>query len=571
MSMPDETLVERMYRRARQTPDALAVLFTAEDGSEEHITVGQFHEQALAFAQAFDRAGLVPGDLVVLVLRHSPALLAAFWGAIYLGAIPSIFPFLTEKLDGDIYRGQVRQLVTHAQARAVVTFPEFKHELERLLAGGPCQVLNTFDLQTGAAAAGPGLEAAAALPTSTAFLQHSSGTTGLQKGVALSHRAVLNQVRAYSEAIDLAPEDVIVSWLPLYHDMGLIAGFVMPLVAGAPLVLLSPFHWVRDPASLMRAIHRHRGTICWLPNFAYNHSVRAIRERDLQELDLSHWRLIINCSEPVHHDSHRLFLQRFGPYGVKDEALATCYAMAENTFAVTQSTPSEPAHVDWVDRDLLQRAGQALEQPAHAPGAISVVSCGYPIAGTDVSILDKSGGPLGEREIGEIVIRSNCMLSEYYRRPDISREAFVGGWYRTGDMGYLASGQLYITGRKKDLIIVGGKNIYPQDVEAVAAGVAGTYPGRAVAFGVLDERLGTEGIVLICELNGEVSATERKRIESELRQRVLQALGVTLSDLRLVETRWLLKTSSGKIARSLNREKYLDEFVSRPMEPERPS
>lgn len=570
--MTDETLVERMYRRAQRSPDALAVLFTAEDGSEEPITVGQFHHQALAFAHAFEHAGLGPGDLVVLVLRHSPALLAAFWGAIYLGAIPSIFPFLTEKLDGDIYRGQVRQLVTNARAQAVVTFPEFKHELDQLLADGSCQVLDTFELQArGGEEAAVGNETPAALPGSTAFLQHSSGTTGLQKGVALSHRAVLNQIRAYSEAIELAPDDVIVSWLPLYHDMGLIAGFVMPLVAGVPLVLLSPFHWVRDPASLMRAIHRHRGTICWLPNFAYNHSVRAIRERDLQGLELSHWRLIINCSEPVRYESHRQFLQRFGPYGLKEEALATCYAMAENTFAVTQSTPSEAAHVDWVDLEQLMTIGQAAVRPAHAPGATPVVSCGYPIAGTDVTILGKLGNPAGERKVGEIVIRSNCMLTEYYRRPDISREAFAGEWYGTGDMGYLAGGQLYLTGRKKDLIIVGGKNIYPQDVEAVAAGVAGTYPGRAVAFGVLDERLGTEGIVLICELNGQASAAERKRIETQLRQGVLQALGVTLSDLRLVDARWLLKTSSGKIARSLNREKYLQEFAGRAMVPQPPS
>lgn len=561
--MPDGTLVDAVRRRAQQSPEALALVFIAEDGAEAPVTARQFDEQALCYAGALARAGVQHGDLVILVLRHSPDLLAAFWGALYLGAIPSIFPFLTEKLDGAIYRDQVRQLVAHAQARAVVTFPGFKRELQQLLAGGQCIVLDTGELQIGPG--GPITDigvASDANPEEIAFLQHSSGTTGLQKGVALSHRAVLNQIEAYSQAIALQAQDVIVSWLPLYHDMGLIAGFVMPLVAGVPLVLLSPFHWVRDPATLLRAVHRHKGTLSWLPNFAYNHSVRAIRERDLHALDLQHWRLLINCAEPVRHDSHQQFLQRFAPYGVRAEALATCYAMAENTFAVTQSEPAQPAQVDWVDLDLLQREGRAVPVAAHGAGATPVVSCGFPIAGTEIAILGKSGHLAGERTVGEILIRSNCMLDEYYRRPDLTREAFDGGWYRSGDMGYLASGQLYVSGRKKDLIIVGGKNIYPQDVEALAATVPGIYPGRAVAFGVPDERLGTEGIVLVCELNGKAGAAQRKQIETELRQGVLRVLGVTLNDLRLVEQRWLLKTSSGKIARSLNCEKYLEEFRS---------
>jgi acyl-CoA synthetase (AMP-forming)/AMP-acid ligase II len=558
--MPGETLSDVLRARARQSPDALALVFVAEDGTETPMTIRQFVDQALAYSQALQREGIGPGELVILVLRHSPALLLAFWGALLLGAIPSIFPFLTEKLDGEIYREQVRQLVDHAQARAVITFPEFRRELQSLLSGERCRVLDTGDLQAAREGATVGPAGFNASPESVAFLQHSSGTTGLQKGVALSHRAVLNQIRAYREAIQLSAQDVVVSWLPLYHDMGLIAGFVIPLVAGVPLVLLSPFHWVRNPAVLFRAVHEHRGTICWLPNFAYHHSVRAIRERDLQGLDLSRWRLIVNCSEPVRHESHQLFLQRFASCGIRPEALATCYAMAENTFAVTQSVPSQAVHVDWVGRERLQREGQAVPQAAGSAGATALVSCGYPIAGTEISILDPSGRRAGERIVGEILIRSNCMLEEYYHRPDLTRQAFLEEWYLTGDMGYVADAQLYVTGRKKDLIIVAGKNVYPQDVEALAASVPDVYPGRAVAFGVPDERLGTESIVLVCELDGVAGPEQRKQIEAELRQRVLQSIGVTLGDLRLVDERWLLKTSSGKIARALNREKYLREF-----------
>jgi acyl-CoA synthetase (AMP-forming)/AMP-acid ligase II len=253
-------------------------------------------------------------------------------------------------------------------------------------------------------------------------------------------------------------------------------------------------------------------------------------------------------------------LERFAPYGFRKEALATCYAMAENTFAVTQSQPGQPLEVDWVQRHPLQHENRAIPLDPTAPEAISVVSCGLPLAGAELVIVDEAGQVLPERHVGEIIIHSNSMLSEYYRRPDLTGQAIHDGWYYTGDMGYLAEGQLYISGRKKDLIIVGGKNIYPQDLEAIANEVPGLYPGRTVAFGVSDERLGSEGIIMVCELAQTPDVTEMKAVESQLRRRIVQDLDVTLTDVRLVDKRWLLKTSSGKIARPANREKYLQEF-----------
>jgi len=395
-----------------------------------------------------------------------------------------------------------------------------------------------------------------------AFLQHSSGTTGLQKGVALSHRAVLNQIRAYSESIRLNAQDVVVSWLPLYHDMGLIAGFVMPLVCGVPLVLMSPFKWVRDPKVLMQAIQQHRGTLCWLPNFAYNHSARAIRPRDLGDLDLSSMRAFINCSEPVYLDSHRVFLNKFGAYGLKEEVLSACYAMAENTFAVTQYPIGQKAHVDWVETRALQEQRQAEKASAEAPGSTPMVSCGFPIPGTQISVVDVHGEHVPERRVGEVVLRSDCMLSGYYLRPEVTAQAMHDGWYFTGDMGYIAGGELYITGRKKDLIIVGGKNIYPQDLEAIANTTPGIVPGRSVAFGLFDKNLGSENIVMVCEVeNGALFDEELKAIEMDLRRRVVQRSEVALSDVRLVGRRWLIKTSSGKISRSANRDKYVKEIL----------
>ncbi len=387
-----------------------------------------------------------------------------------------------------------------------------------------------------------------------AFLQHSSGTTGLQKGVALSHTAVLNQIAAYSQAIALNERDVIVSWLPLYHDMGLIAGFLLPLVQGIPLVLMSPFDWVQHPALLLKAIHHHQGTLCWLPNFAYNHMARRIRQRDKEGLSLASMRLFINCSEPVRHESHQLFLEKFAANGATPEMLGVSYAMAENTFAVTQTPPGIPARLDVVDRVSLEESGYARPAAPEQPQAVVKVSCGPTVAGTAVVALSPNGHPLPDRQVGELAIRSPYMLTEYHNRPDL--DPFHDGWFRTGDRGYLADGEVYVIGRSKDLIINAGKNVYPQDVEAIVNEVAGVHAGRAVVFGVPDEREGTELIAVVAETR-TTDAAERQAIAKAIRQEVVRQSTVTVSFVSLVDRGWLIKTSSGKIARAANREKWL--------------
>jgi fatty-acyl-CoA synthase len=555
MALNYETLIEPVVERARQNPQHPSIIFLNDDGTSTTITAEKFHADASGYARALQACGIGPEDLVILVLRHSQTLLSAFWGAMYRGAIASVFPFLTEKLDPVLYKQRVKTLVAQEGARAVITFPEFKDEMCELLKDVDCRVLSTDEVLLGQ----PGSEQFWAEPSGEkiAFLQHSSGTTGLQKGVALSHRAVLNQIRAYSRAMDLHADDVIVSWLPLYHDMGLIAGFIMPLVTGVPLVLMSPFTWVRSPKILLQAISQYRGTLCWLPNFAYNHSVRGIRERDLEGVDLSSLRAVINCSEPVRYDSHQMFYHRFEKYGLKEEALAACYAMAENTFAVTQSPIGSAASVDWVKTSLLQQEQRAEQAPEGSPGSTPMMSCGFPVDGVEIGVVDENRVRLPERRVGEIILRSDCMLSSYYRRPEATAQAMVDGWYYTGDIGYLAGGQLYISGRKKDMIIVGGKNIFPQDLEAIANTVPGLYPGRSVAFGLMDDRVGSEAIVMVCELEDENASEElQSEIERSLRLLITQQTEVVLSDVLLVGHGWLIKTSSGKIARGDNREKY---------------
>jgi len=554
------TLLDCAKHLCDQMPDRAALTLIDPD-STRTITYHEFFNQAARYARALEKAGVQPHDLVVLVLQHGDEVLYGFWGAMLLGAIPSIFPFLTPKLDPEHYYESVRALVELSEVKAVITYPEMQPILEQHLAGIATlgTILNVNDLEPEGQLADY-LDRAPSRPDDTAFLQHSSGSTGLQKGVMLAHGAVLNQVTAYSAAIQLQPDDVIISWLPLYHDMGLIAGFIMPIIQGIHLVLMSPFHWVSNPQVLLRAIHDHKGTLCWLPNFAYNFLATRVRKSALEGLDLSSLRAVINCSEPVRNESHVTFANRYTDYGFNPDGLHTCYAMAENTFAVTQSDLSKPLSVDYVDRKTLME--QRIAQPTNQTNGavITMVSCGRAIMGTEVRIVDAERRDLPDRHVGEIALRSNCMLTGYYHRADATAQAMQDGWYFTGDLGYLADGELYITGRQKDLIIVAGKNIYPQDIENSLYDIPGVHPGRAVAFGVQNTQLGTEDIAVIAEVETE-DAEARAAIEREIRARIAQTTDVMAHYVHLVGPMWLLKTSSGKIARTANREKFLTEVL----------
>jgi acyl-CoA synthetase (AMP-forming)/AMP-acid ligase II len=380
-----------------------------------------------------------------------------------------------------------------------------------------------------------------AAPDDIALLQHSSGSTGLQKGVALSHRAALNQIAAYAPSIGLSASDTIVSWLPLYHDMGLIACFVMPVVMGIRLALLSPFEWVRGPHRLFGAVTKYGGTHIWLPNFAYNFCAQKIRERDLEGVNLSTLRRVINCSEPMFAASHEAFAKKFAPFGLRPAALATCYAMAENTFAVSQSAGD----------DVVIENGRP--------------SAGAPLPNVRVRILgggDAAGAgararpDLREGETGEIAIQSDCMLSGYYHRDDLTAGAFYEGYFLTGDLGYLRGEHLFVSGRKKDLIIVGGKNVYPQDLEQIANDVPGVHAGRVAAFGVMNEAAGTEDVCILAEAD-TTDEDERAAIAAAIRQAVAQNSDVAARFVELFAPGYLFKTSSGKIARAANKERWV--------------
>jgi acyl-CoA synthetase (AMP-forming)/AMP-acid ligase II len=341
--------------------------------------------------------------------------------------------------------------------------------------------------------------------------------------------------------------------------MGLIACAVLPAVAGVPVTALSPFHWVTRPATLLRAIHDDRCTLAWLPNFAYDFLATRVRDSQIEGVRLDTMRAFINCSEPTLARSHRRFLERYAPLGVREDALWTCYAAAETTFAISQSTAAFPPRVESIDRERFLSAGDAAPVTDSDGPSMEMLSGGSVLPGTEVRIVDAEGRELPDRRVGEIAIRSTSLFSGYLKQPDETAQVLRDGWYDSGDLGYQADGHLFVTGRKKDLIIVAGRNYYPQDVECIVSEVRGIHPGRVVALGVDDAAIGTQRLVVLAEIE-DPGLLDSVELAGRVRTAVAEDLDCAIDDLRLLPHMWLLKTSSGKIARRPSLERYLQEL-----------
>ncbi len=552
------TIPENLFQTYQTEPDRMAIIFHEIDG-DYTVTYREILHRSAGVAGKLNSCGIKPGEPVVLILQHGQSLIDTFFGVMLQGAIPAIMPFLTEKLSPQIYRKSLSALIEITKPAAIITYAEFESEVLKAVEGETSvrEVLLVSEFEPVDDIPWDEFPGMRGSPSDIALLQHSSGTTGLQKGVALSHEAIFRQIETYAESIMMTDEDVVVSWLPLYHDMGLVAGFIMPILLRAKLILMSPFVWVRAPYRLLRAVSDHNGTLSWLPNFAYNFMTKKIRDRDLEGVNLSSWRAVINCSEPMRWESHQMFVERFEPFGLKADTLATCYAMAENVFAVTQGGINSPVIIDEISKQAL-RDGVAAEKIQADEVGVKMLSAGKPIRETRIRILDQNQQDLPDRHFGEIALKSPCMLSEYFNRRDISEAAFHDGWYLTGDIGYLAAGELYVVGRRKELIIVGGKNIHPQDLEELAGSVQGVHPGRVVAFGVFNEDIGTEEVIVVAEVDAQAQS-ERDELSRVMRDVITRGSDIAPRTIKIVESDWLVKTSSGKIARSANRDKFQDE------------
>jgi fatty-acyl-CoA synthase len=543
---PEGTIQAALGGGAKRDEDLFCEFLQA--GSHTTLRYGDIRRGAERYAGYLQRRGVRRGEVVMIVLRHSPDLFSSFLGALLIGAVPSFMPFPTSKQDPGLYWSSHQKLLDRMGAGTLLTYEEnlaavvahTRHDGWRLVSASQVADAEARFVPT------------AACPDEIAFLQHSSGTTGLKKGVALTHRAVLRQVRSYAERLQLVPGDRVVSWLPLYHDMGLIACFLLPLITRTPAVMMDPFEWVVRPMGLFDAIRRFRGTLCWQPNFAFHHLCRTVRPST--DLDLSSMRAWINCSEPCRAETFDLFVRRFADVGVKSGQLQVCYAMAETVFAVTQTTPDLPAPRLTVDSELL-RQGMAVSIDSSAAASTTVLATGRSISGLNVQIRDEQGKPVDSGRIGEVCISGDCLFGGYYLLPEETRRKLRNGWYHSGDLGFLHAGELYITGRKNDLIIVHGKNYYAHEIEYLVNEVAGVQPGRTVALGCFRPEVGSEEVIVIAEAApGEASV--RTDLAQRVKQTLLDQAGLLVLDVHVVEAGWLIKTTSGKISRIENLAKY---------------
>lgn len=552
--LESDVLIENVNRIAGSSPERVFAKLLVAGKKSTTISYADLIQQASRYARFYCEAGIQQREVIVVIHNDLEQTLYSFVGALFYGAIPSIFAFPSVKVSPHEYSKTLSLLLNVCDTRFLLTYKDLGDQLDGWVDPNKIRALVSND----ALKCKPDRPHRAIDADHVVLLQHSSGTTGLKKGVALSNRSVVRQLRNYTSTLSLEENDKIISWLPLYHDMGLIACFILPLACGVPLVMMSPFEWIANPTMLLRAIDDEKCTLCWMPNFAYNFLASRVSDADIASIDLTSMRAFINCAEPISGASFQLFYDRFRQTGLKEEMLSTCYAMAENTFAVTQGAIHTQPKTEILDGAVLRSRHKAILAGERTDSLQTVISSGEIIPNNELRIVDERGQELPERRVGEIIIRSDSMLTEYYHRPDLTTDAIKNGWYFTGDFGYMADNHLFVLGRKKDMIIVAGKNIYPQDIEEIVSGIAGVYPGRVVAFGIYDEQIGTEEIVILAETTEQKS--KQLGIKLAIAKAVREQLECVANEIMLLPHMWLMKSSSGKISRPGNREKYLAEL-----------
>jgi acyl-CoA synthetase (AMP-forming)/AMP-acid ligase II len=531
-----------------------------DEDEQENLTFEQFRQLARRYAAVLRLEGVLRGDRVVVIMPQSIAAMATFVGAMLLGAVPAFLAYPNFKVEPSKYRSGLLGVTGNLSAKLVVIDEEFPAELLDHVAVGDGSKRVRIGLSAAAIADDDRFDLNEA--EATAFIQHSAGTTGLQKGVALTHAAVLTQVCLLADALQIDSEtDRVYSWLPLYHDMGLIACFMLPLVCHLPIVMQSPLDWVMHPETMLQLISDRKCSLAWMPNFGFQFLPRRFRRGSESHYDLSSLRALINCSEPVRASSMEEFRRTFGRFGLKANALQSSYAMAEDVFAITQSCvqSDEGPRCIRVDGARFRSEGVIHLVGKGSLGAMSFVSSGRLLPNHLIRIVTESHSDAREGMVGEILIKSDCLFQGYYNRRDLTSAAFVDGWYRTGDLGFRLEGELFVVGRKKDLLIIGGENLYPQDIEEVVSEHPAVHDGRVVAFGIYSPQLGTEEIAIVAEVEFGHLLPGSSQIEGEIRSRVVGALGVACRHILLKPPRWIIKSTAGKPARAATKEKLLSE------------
>ena len=549
------TLIEVLDWHAEHHSDRLHLTVLQDDTTViGTMTYGDLARTARLVAAGLIHRDIAPGDRVALMLPTSLDFFSGFFGILYAGAVPvPIYPPMRMSQLEDHLRRQAG-ILRNAGARILVTMPEGLR-LAGLLRG-QVETLNKVESIASLAAEPPAVQLPLVTDTgSTALIQYTSGSTGDPKGVVLSHANLLSNIRAMGQVMEASSADVFVSWLPLYHDMGLIGAWFGCLHFAAPLYAMSPLTFLVRPESWLWAIHRFGATLSASPNFGFELCLNKIDDADLQGLDLSRLRMIANGAEPVSVQTLRRFIERFRRYGFRPGAMAPVYGLAENAVGLAFPPLGRPPIIDRIDREALSAHGVAEAARADDPNPLEIVACGQPLPGHEIRIVDEADHELGERQEGRLEFRGPSTTRGYFRNETKTRELFHDGWLDSADRAYVAGGDLYITGRIKDIIIRAGRHLYPQEIEEGVAEIAGIRKGGVAVFGVTDRSSGTERVVVLAETR-ETDPVVRAELQARAHEITTDIAGTPPDEIILAPPRTVPKTSSGKIRRSAAKEIY---------------
>ncbi|MDE0261559.1 MAG: AMP-binding protein [Bryobacterales bacterium] len=548
------TVAEVLRIQAERDPARIHVHLLDQDRGQD-ISHGQLYASASAIAAGLAASGLRRGETVAIMLPTCEDFFASFLGVMLAGgiAVPVYPPARPNQLEAYIQR-QIR-ILKNAQVRFLISFERVR-AVASVLGGQLPSLQETFSADA-LAVRGRGSKAPDVEPAEICFIQYTSGSTGDPKGVTLTHANVLANIRGIGFAVEVRPTDAVVSWLPLYHDMGLIGSWLFSLYYGLPITVLSPLDFLVRPERWLWALSDSAGSLCPAPNFAFELCVRKVTDQAMEGVDLSPWRVAINAGEPVLPATLRRFTERFRPWGFDERSLMPFYGLAESSVALTYPPFWRGPVVDTIDRAAYETEGRAV--PTSASGSRSVlefVSNGRPLPEHEVRVVADNGAILPDRTRGRVLFRGPSRTNGYFRNMEATAEVLDDdGWIDSGDLGYVVEDELYVTGRLKDCIIKGGRNIIPQDVEMASWEADGVRKGCVAAFGCIDPGSGTEKLVVVAETRVSDPAA-RQRIQTAVTDAVAHSVGIPPDDVVLVVAGTVPKTSSGKIQRSAIRSAY---------------
>ena len=546
------TLIEVLQWHVNRRPSATGIHVVAAEGAST-ISYAALWARALMLCGALQSRGVVAGDAIALMLPTGADYFTAFMGVLLCGGVPvPIYPPAQPSQLEEHVRRHAR-LLQNARAVALLT-DRSAHRLGRLLqAHVPC--LRRVDTVAALVDERHAGEVAKVGTDGLALLQYTSGSTGDPKGVMLTHAQLLANIRIIGRTIRVVDTDLFVSWLPLYHDMGLIGAWLGTLYYGLPLVVMSPLTFLSRPERWLWAIHHHRATLSAAPNFAYELCVNRIRDADLAGLDLSSWRVAFNGAEAVLPETLERFCGRFAPYGFRRAAMTPVYGMAECAVGLAFPPLARGPVIDRVAREIFTRTGAARPAATEESNPLRFVGCGRPLPGYEIRIVDPDRRELGERREGRLEFKGPSATHGYIDNPAATARLLHDGWLDSGDRAYVAGGEIYVTGRTKDIVIRRGRHIHPDELEAAVGTLEGVRKGCVAIFGSRLPDSGTERLVVMAETYAS-EAERRAALTARITARIIEVLGEPPDEVLLVPPHSVLKTSSGKIRRAASREVY---------------